>query len=216
MQVVNVTAESRENTGKKANKVLRKEGRIPAVLYGKDGTKNLSVTQNGVKHLIYTPEFKIANLDLAGDSVSCFIKDVQFHPVNDSIVHIDFLQLIDDQKVKVNIPVRTKGESEAVKAGGKLVATMRKVTIHALPKDLVDEIFVDISELELGASVRVRDIEKPDNIEILTGEANPVYRVEIPRALKSMTAEEEAAAEAEAAAAPAEGDAAPAAEAPAE
>lgn len=194
MEVVNVAAQGRENTGKRANKSLRNEGRIPAVLYGKDGAKNLSVTHNGVKKLIYTPEFKLAKLDLDGNTVDCFIKDVQFHPVSDSIVHIDFLQLFDDQKVKVNIPVRTKGESEAVKAGGKLVATMRKVTIHALPKDLVDEIFVDITGLELGSSVRVKDIERPDTIEILTGASNPVYRVEIPRALKSAAAAEEEAA----------------------
>jgi len=210
MQVVTINAETREKTGKSANKILRKEGRIPTVLYGKNGAHNLSVTHRDVKSLVYTPEFKLAKLEVGGNTHDCILKDIQFHPVTDEIVHIDFLETLADQKVKVNIPVRTKGESEAVKSGGKLVTSMRKVTIEALPADLVDELFIDISEMELGGAVRVSDIEKPDTISVLSVLSTPVFRVEIPRALKSA----EAAAEGEggdAAAAPAEGDAAAAA-----
>ena len=207
MQVVTINAQKREKTGKSANKSLRIEGRIPTVLYGKNGAHNLSVTHKDVKNLVFTPEFKAAKIEVDGSSYDCILKDIQFHPVTDAIVHMDFLQLIDGQKVKVNIPVRTKGESEAVKAGGKLVASMRKVTIEAMPKDLVDELFVDISNLELGSSVRVKDIEKPDTIAILSVQNTPVFRVEIPRALKSAAAAAEgdtAKAAPEAAAAPAE------------
>ncbi len=202
MQVVTINAETREKTGKIANKYLRNEGRIPTVLYGKNGAKNLSVTHRDVKSLVYTPEFKLAKLEVGGDAYDCILKDIQFHPVTDEIVHIDFLQMIEGHKVKVNIPIRSKGESEAVKAGGKLVTSMRKVTIEALPKDLVDEVFVDISNMELGSSVRVSDIEVPDTISILSVKATPVFRVEIPRALKS--AEAAAAADGDAAAPAAE------------
>ena len=214
MQVVTINAQKREKTGKSANKTLRIEGRIPTVLYGKDGAQNLSVTHKDVKSLVYTPEFNAAKLEVDGSAYDCILKDIQFHPVTDAIVHIDFLQMTEGHKVKVNIPVRPKGESEAVKAGGKLVASMRKVTIEAMPKDLVDELFVDISAMELGSSVRVSDIEKPDTISILSVQSTPVFRVEVPRALKSATAEEEAAADAAAAApaAAAEGDAAAPAE----
>jgi len=215
MQVVTIEAQVRENTGKSANKALRNTGRIPAVLYGKNGAQNVSVTPKGVKALIYTPEFKVAKLDIAGKPVDCILKDIQFHPVTDNVVHIDFLEMVDDTKVKVNIPVRPKGESDAVRAGGKLVASMRKVTIEALPKDLVDELFVDISAMELGTSVRVSDIEKPDTIDILSVHNTPVFRVEVPRALKSMTAEEEKEQEEAAAAAAAAGEGAPAEGAPA-
>lgn len=210
MQVVTIEAQARENTGKAANKALRNTGRIPAVLYGKNGAQNVSVTPKGVKPLIYTPEFKVAKLDLSGKAVDCILKDIQFHPVTDNVVHIDFLEMVDDTKIKVNIPVRPKGDSEAVRAGGKLVTAMRKVTIEALPKDLVDELFVDISAMELGDAVRVSDIEKPDSIDILTVHSTPVFRVEIPRALKSAAAEEEAAAEGAAPAAEAAAEEAPA------
>lgn len=195
MEVVTVDANVRENTGKSANKALRISGRVPAVLYGKNGSQNVSVTSKGVKPLVYTPDFKMAKLDIAGKAVDCIIKDIQFHPVSDEIVHIDFLELTPDHKVKVNIPVKPKGESEAVRAGGKLVASMRKITVEGLPKDLVDELFVDISGMELGSSVRVKDIEISDSLQILSVLNTPVFRVEIPRALKSQTAEEEKEAE---------------------
>ncbi len=203
MQVVTIDAQEREKTGKSANKALRATGRIPAVLYGKNGARNVSVTPAGVKSLVYTPEFKVAKLDVAGNPIDCIIKDIQFHPVSDQIVHIDFLEMIADHKVKVNVPVRPKGESEAVRAGGKLVASMRKVTIEALPGDLVDELFVDISKMGLGDSVRVSDIERPDTVSILSVHSTPVFRIEIPRALKSAAAEEAKAGEVKSKEAPA-------------
>ena len=209
MQVVTINAQTRENTGKSANKTLRNEGRIPTVLYGQNGAQNLSVTHKDVKSLVFTPEFKVAKLDVGGKSIDCILKDIQFHPVTDAIVHIDFLEMTEGHKVKVNIPIRSKGTSEAVKAGGKLVSSMRKVRIEALPKDLVDELFVDITNMELGSSVRVSDIEKPDTISILSVQSTPVFRVEVPRAMKSAAAAEEVkgadgADAADAAAAPAE------------
>lgn len=217
MNVINVSAELREGVGKAANKALRNSGLIPAVLYGSDGNKNISVTHNAVKGLVYTPEFKLAKLEVDGGSVDAIIKDIQFHPVTDSIEHIDFLQLTKGQKVKVDIPVRFKGDSPGVVEGGTLTIQRRKVTILVNPEDMVDEIWADISHLALGQSVRVSELEITDKIQILTPGAIPVGIVEIPRALRSAEmAEEEAAAGAGAEGAPAaEGDAAaPAADAP--
>lgn len=197
MDVINVQAEIRTETGKSANKKLRTQGLIPAVLYGSEDPQNISLTHNAVKHLIYTPDFKIAKLELGGAEVEAIVKDIQFHPVTDNIEHIDFLRLTQGTKIKVDIPVRFKGSSPGVLEGGKLIVQRRKVTILVKPEDMVDEVFADISELELGSSVRVEDLEISDKIQILTPGPIPVGIVEVPRALR--TEEEGAAADAGAA-----------------
>ena len=110
------------------------------------------------------------------------------HPVTDSLTHIDFIELVDGTPVKVDIPIRFKGDSPGVKLGGKLLQSIRRVTVKTLPENLVDELFVDISELELGFAVRVRDIEAPDSVQIMNTGATPVAIVEVPRALRSATA----------------------------
>jgi len=193
MQVVNITGTSRENTGKKAAGTTRKEGLIPAVLYGGGEVVHFGVHLNDVKGLIYTPDFKLAELEIDGTSYKCIVKSLQIHPVTDNIQHIDFLRLIDGHPVNVEIPVRFKGQSPGVKEGGKLVPTMRRVTVKTTPEHLVSELYVDISELTLGSSVRVRDIEINENLEIMSNGATPVANVEVPRALRSEQAGEDGA-----------------------
>ena len=201
-------AESRDKNIKAAQ--IRKNGRIPAVLYGPNVQEHLSVTHNDIRKLIYTPDFKVGEVEVGGTSHKCIVKQIQYHPITDEIRHIDFLVLKEGTKVKLEIPVKFKGNSPGVKEGGTLMQSMRKVKVKLDPKDLVDELFIDISELTLGNSVRVKDIEIGDEIEILANEATPIATVEIPRALKSAQAAEEgeeAAAEGgeeAAAAAPAE------------
>ena len=188
MNVVNVKAEKRSEVGSKGSKAIRRAGRIPCVLYGGDNVEYFSVHPNGVKHLIYTPDFKIAEIEVDGATTRCIVKDLQIHPVTDDIVHIDFLRLIDDVKIKVELPVGFKGVSPGVKGGGKLIQTMRKVKVKALPKDLQDTLYVSIEGLELGEAVRVRDVEVTEGIEIMNPPATPVARVAVPRALKSAAA----------------------------
>lgn len=204
MEVIAFNAEKRDLAVKA--KTTRKEGKIPAVLYGVGVQEHFSVLHNDVKKLIYTPDFKVGELSVDGAKHKCIVRDIQWHPVTDEISHIDFLALKDGQKVKVEIPVKFKGVSPGVKEGGALVQTMRRVKVKLDPKNLVDELLVDISELELGSAVRVRDMEIPEGIEVLVNEAVPLATVEIPRALKSAEAEA-AGAEAEAAEGAAEGDA---------
>lgn len=194
MQKISFTAESRDLTVKP--KALRKAGRIPAVLYGGKTLEHFTVTHADVKHLIYTPDFKLGELTVGGKAHSCIIKDIQFHPVTDSITHIDFLSLEAGRKVNVEIPVKFKGESPGVKEGGKLQQSMRRVKVKLDPAHIVSELFIDISEVKLGEAVRVRDIESDDNIEIMANEATPVAIVEVPRALKSADAADAAAGEA--------------------
>lgn len=199
MQVLSLSAEKRPEISKSARNSARRAGLIPAVVYGGDTVEHISVTHAAVKHLIYTPDFKLADLSLDGANHKCFIKNIQFHPVTDKIVHIDFLKLVEGTPVKVEVPVRFKGVSPGVKQGGSLVTLVRKVKIKAKPEDLVDELFIDISELELGFAVRVKDIEVSDKIEIMMTPATPVANVEVPRALRSaedaLEAEESTTAE---------------------
>ena len=205
MEIVKVEAQARESFGKKHTKVIRKEGLVPAIIYGGNKNTAISVTPKSVKPLVYTPDFKLAEINVNGDSHKCILKDITFHPVSDEIVHIDFLRVIPGTPIKVEIPVDFKGKSPGVKEGGKLIAQMRKVKVKTTPESLVDKVYVDISQLELGGSVRVRDIDFPEGVEIMTTTATPVAIVEVPRALKSA----EAAAAAAGDAAPAEeGDAA--------
>jgi len=209
MEIVKVDAQARESFGKKHTKAVRREGLVPAIIYGGDSNTAVSVTPKSVKPLVYTPDFKLVEISVNGDTHKCILKDITFHPISDEIVHIDFLRIIPETPIKVEIPVDFKGKSPGVKEGGKLIPQMRKVKVKTMPELLVDKVFVDISELELGSSVRVRDIEFPEGMEIMTTTATPVAIVEVPRALKSAEAEAEEEA---AAAAAAEGEAAEATE----
>ena len=189
MEIVSVQCEKRDASTKAS--VVRKEGKIPAVMYGGDINENFSTTLNEVKKLIYTPDFKIANINLDGKEQKCIVKSVQYHPLTDQIEHIDFLAIDEGRKVKVEIPVRFKGVSPGVKAGGKLLQSMRKVKIKVDPKHLVNELFIDISNLQLGSAVKVKDIDIDENIEIMVNKNIPVAVVEVPRALKSAAAQKE-------------------------
>lgn len=189
MEIVKIEAQARESFGKKHTKKIRKDGLVPAIIYGGANNTSISVTPKSVKSLVYTPDFKIAEIEVNGDTHKCILKDITFHPLSDEIVHIDFLRMIEGTPIKVEIPVDFKGKSPGVKEGGKLISQMRKVKVKTTPELLVDRVYVDISSLELGGSVRVRDIDFPEGMEVLTTTATPVAIVEVPRALKSAEAE---------------------------
>lgn len=191
MQVVSFSGNKRENLGKKHNTQLRKQGLVPAVLYGHGINESFSLKPKDIKGLVYTPDFKLAKLSLEGKDYDCFIKDIQFHPVSDEIVHVDFLSLTEGTPVNVKVPLRTVGVSPGVKLGGKLIQQIRKIDVRTTPDKLIDHVEVDISSLGLGDSVRVRDIKPVEGVEILNIAATPVAMVEIPRALRSASAAEE-------------------------
>lgn len=196
MNAISVTAVERTDFGKTGVKKTRAQGLIPAIVYGNDTPQSIAVDRSDVRGLIYTPDFKIAEVNLDGKVEKCILKEYQCHPVTEEILHIDFLRLKDGVDVKVDIPVRFKGTSPGVKLGGKLQQQMRKVRIKTTPEKLIDEVIVDISHLELGDVLRVKDIKVADGIEIMVNESNPLATVEIPRALKSAAAAEDKAAKA--------------------
>ncbi|MBT8190987.1 MAG: 50S ribosomal protein L25 [Saprospiraceae bacterium] len=172
---------------------LRKDGRIPAVLYGGEILEHFTTTLNDIKSLIYTPDFKLGEVEIDGAKHKCIVKSIQYHPVKDTIEHMDFLVIKEGRKVKVELPVRFKGESPGVKNGGKLMQSLRRVAVKLDPAHLVDELYIDISDLELGNAVKVKDIEENENIEFMVNTNIPVASVEVPRALKSADAEAEEA-----------------------
>lgn len=190
METIAINGTVRTESGKKATKAIRKEGLVPCVIYGGDKVVHFASSPKAFKQLIFTPDFKLANLTVDGQTYQCILKDAQYHPVTDEIVHLDFLQLVEGKKIKVNIPVGFKGVSPGVKSGGKLIQKLRTIKIKTTPDKIVNKLFVDISSTVLGDSVRVRDVEIVDGMEVMNPGATPVASVEVPRALKSAAAEE--------------------------
>lgn len=191
MNTVSIQAATRNVGSKQELKSSRAQGSIPAVIYGNVDPIHISVSSGReIKNLIYTQDFKVAEININGEVHKCIVKDIQFHPVSDRILHIDFLKLTNGIPVKVEIPIRFKGESPGVKLGGKLVQTMRKLKIKTDPEYLQDELLVDISSLGLGDVLRVNNIDVPENMEVLVGGSIPVANIEIPRALKAAAAAE--------------------------
>ena len=190
METVAIKAAPREETGRKGMKRVRNEGLIPAVLYGTSEAQSVTVQFNELRHVIYTPDFKLVDLDVDGNTTQCIVKDVQFHPVTEEILHVDFLELAPGRAVKVEVPVTFEGTAAGVRAGGKLVKKMRRIKIMTTPEHMVDELVFDVSELTLGNSIRVKDAQVGEGIEILNSPNIPVASVEIPRALKGADEEE--------------------------
>ncbi|MCB9285546.1 MAG: 50S ribosomal protein L25 [Lewinellaceae bacterium] len=187
MKTVAVKGTLRTEIGKKGAASVRREELIPCVLYGGDEVVHFSATMGDLRHLVYAPDFKTAEVMVDGKSYRAILKEVQFHPVTDTVMHADFLRLIDGHPVKVELPVRFKGQSPGVKAGGKLLQLLRRVLVKATPENLMEELTVDVSKVQLGQSLRIRDIQLEKGIEILMSPSVPVVMVEIPRALRSAT-----------------------------
>jgi large subunit ribosomal protein L25 len=191
MEYIAINAEKREANGKKAAKQARKEGKIPAVLYGKKDTHTFNTDKKAVKDIVYTPDFKVANIELEGETHKAILKDIQFHPVTEEILHIDFLKLYDGVKVKVDIPLHLEGTSLGQKNGGVLMSLLRNIHVKTVPEYLVNELSVDISELDLGKTLRVRDIAHDEHLEILNPPGTPIATVKVPRVLLTEEAAEE-------------------------
>jgi large subunit ribosomal protein L25 len=188
MTSVEIQGNKRTELGKKGSKADRAAGNIPAVLYGGDEVIHFNVTPASVKSIIYTADFKIANLEIDGKKYKAILKSLQQNPVTDEVTHIDFLKVVDGTPIKVEIPLRFKGSSPGVKVGGKLIQQLRKIKVKTLPENLVDELKADISKLDLGQSLRIKDIILPQGIEVMSNPATPIALIEIPRALKAAAA----------------------------
>jgi large subunit ribosomal protein L25 len=200
MKTITIEGSLRTGFGKTATRQFRSQGLVPGVIYG--GAKEISFTAPvaAFKNLVYTPSFQVAEVVLDGNKYKTIMKDLQFDKVDDSLIHIDLLELVDDKKVIADIPLKFVGTSPGVKDGGKLVIKMKSLKVKTYPKYLKEQIEVSIDKLELNGNIRVEDV-KVDNYEILNSPRIPIASVTLTRQLKQE----------EAAAAPAAGAAAPAA-----
>ncbi len=189
MKAVALFGNKRENTGKRGSRDLRNEGKVPCVLYGGDQKEPLHfyMYASDFKDIVYTPNTYKAKLDVDGEIYSAIIQQVQFHPVNDTIIHADFLSVSEDKPVTMQIPVNITGNSPGVRAGGKMVKKIRKMTLRGLIKDFPDFVEVKIDALELGKSIKVQDINLP-GITILDAPANAIVSVTVTRSTKQEAA----------------------------
>ena len=212
MKTFTLAAEPRTDLGKKATKALRAEGRIPVVLNGgevidlpytaalKPGEKiveigngkgllttDLSVTNEAVRKLIYTPDIFAIELDINGEKRMAVLKDIQFHPVKDTILHMDLLEVSTDKPVVMEVPVKLEGHAEGVKAGGKLNLVMKKLKVRALYTEIPERLVLNVDNLGLGKTMQVGDIHI-DGLELVNAKNAVVCAVQLTRAARGAAA----------------------------
>ncbi|MEM7087901.1 MAG: 50S ribosomal protein L25/general stress protein Ctc [Bacteroidota bacterium] len=214
MKSITINGSQRESVGKVATKALRNAGMVPCVVYGGDKPIHFSAPELAFKNLVYTPDVHTVVIALEdGTEVAAILQDIQFHPVTDRILHMDFYQIFDDKEVMMEIPVRVTGNSRGVRNGGVLRIVNRKLRVKALPANLPDFIEADITEMKIGSKLIVASIEQ-EKFNIMHSDQAVICQV---RTSRTAVADEEEEEEGdEAAVEGAEGAEAPAAEAPAE
>ena len=188
MKTITIEGQLRTESGKKATRLLRSQELVPAVIYGGKSEINFAAPAKAFKNLVYSSEFQIAEITVDGATYRCIMKDLQFHKVSDSLIHVDFLELVDDKKVIASLPLKYVGTPVGVKAGGKLVTKMKSVKVKTLPKDLKEYLEVNITNLELNANLRVSDIEA-EGMEIMNSPRIPIASVTMTRQLKQAEAD---------------------------
>jgi len=189
MKTIAVKAAKRADFGKKAAKAVRREGLIPCVLCGNGETVSFSVDPRDIKPLIYTPNSYIVEFDFDGKTEKAVLREAQFHPVREEILHLDFYRIADGKPVSIAIPVRLTGNAEGVKVGGKLALSARKLTVSALVENLPDEIVVDVTPLGVGKTIFVGDL-KMENIKFVTPATTAVCAVRVTSASRGAAAAE--------------------------
>jgi len=181
MESIALKASLRKETGKKSSKAIREQDSIPCILYGGKDNVNFFVAESDFRNLLFTPKVYIVNIDIDGSGYQAVIKDLQFHPVTDKLLHADFYQLSDDKPVTVEIPITLSGSSKGVREGGKLVMDKRKVKVRGFSKDIPAEIEINITALAIGKSIRAGEIQA-DKFEIVMDKDAPVVSVRTTRA----------------------------------
>ncbi len=183
MKTITIEGQLRTESGKKATRLLRSQQLVPAVIYGGKSEISFSAPASAFKSIVYTSEFMVAEVNVDGTAHRCILKDLQFDKVSDSLIHVDFLELVEDKKVVASLPLKYTGTAVGVKAGGKLVTKMKSVKVKTLPKYLKEFINVDISALQLNENLRVQDIVA-ENMEIMNSPRIPIASVTMTRQLK--------------------------------
>lgn len=189
MKSITLKGLERESVGKKNSKALRNAGQVPCVIYGGETPVHFSVDAKSLSALIYTPEVHTVVIELGDKSYNAVIQDLQFHPVNDALLHIDFFQLFEDKEVTMDIPVKVTGSSKGVMRGGALRQNMRKLKVKALPANLPDFIEAEITELEIGDKIQIKHLAN-ENYKFMHPETTVVVYVRMSRNAMKAAAEE--------------------------
>lgn len=188
MKSITIKGSKRESVGKTASKALRNAGMVPCVIYGGEKPIHFSAEEKAFKGLVYTPNVYTASIDIDGQVIPAILQDIQFHPVSDSIYHVDFYQLFDNKEITMNIPVNLIGKSKGVAIGGALRHNVRKAKVKALPANLPDFIEADITELEIGNKLYITAL-KNDKYTILHPDNTVVAQVRMSRNASKAVAE---------------------------
>ena len=198
MKEISVSGQKRTETGKKASKLIRKEGLIPCNLYGeKRGENNLPEAMAFVapftelRKAVYTPHVYVVNLNIDGKEHKAIIKELQFHPTSDALIHADFYEINENKAITVGIPVNLTGHAQGVRDGGKLQLQIRKINVTAPYKNIPEKLDIDVTSLELGKSIKVGSLSF-DGLEIATPKEVIVCSVKATRASRSAAAAEDA------------------------
>ena len=181
------TIAERSSEQARALKAIRKNNGVPCVLYGAGENVHFTVTTDGLRNLVYTPHIYVVNLDIDGKVVTAIMKDIQFHPVKDTILHVDFLQISEEKPIVMEVPVQLEGLAEGVKAGGKLQLQMRKLKVKALYTNIPERLVINVSHLGLGKAIQVKELAF-ENLELLNAKDAVVCAVKLTRAARGAAA----------------------------
>ena len=194
MKSIEINGSLRAETGKKATRELRKNDSVPCVLYGinKDENGNqvathFTVTNDGLRKLVYTPHIYVVDLNIDGKITTAIMKDIQFHPVTDKILHVDFLQIDESNPIVMEVPVKLEGLAEGVKAGGKLALQVRKLRVKALYNLIPEKLIIDVTSLGLGKTIKVGDL-KFEGLQLLNAKEAVICGVKLTRAARGAQA----------------------------
>ena len=194
MKSIEIKGSLRTETGKKATRDLRKNNSVPCVLYGLNKDENgnqvathFTVTNDGLRNLVYTPHIYVVDLNIDGKIVTAIMKDIQFHPVTDNILHVDFLQIDESNPIVMEVPVKLEGLAEGVKAGGKLALQVRKLKVKALYNLIPERLVIDVTNMGLGKTIKVGELNY-EGLQILNAKEAVVCAVKLTRAARGAQA----------------------------
>ena len=190
MKSITIKGSQRESVGKAATKALRNAGQVPCVLYGGDNVLHFSAPEMAFKSIVYTPNVYTATIELGGKSYTAILQDIQFDPVSDKILHVDFYELNKNKEITIEVPIQIEGTSPGVMAGGTLRIVNRQLKVKALPDNLPDFVSVDISGMEMGNKLYVTKLPQ-ENYKIMHPDNTVVCQIRISRA--AMKAAQDAA-----------------------
>ena len=197
MKEINVTGQKRTDLGKKASKTLRKEGFVPCNLYGlaeQDGkpvATAFAVSMAELRKIIYTPHIYVINLIIDGESHTAILKEIQFHPVTDAVLHVDFLEVNDQKPITIGIPVKLTGLAQGVRDGGRMNLSIRKIEVKAPYQQIPEHLDIDVTALQIGKSIKVGQLSF-EGLELVTGKEVIVCSIKMTRAALSAAAQAQA------------------------